>query len=225
MIITSISPTLGILWRNPSWHVRFTHQNYALLFFWHWSTLRILCFHVLILHGLLFCNSRKKFWQFQKCVQCLMNKTSKNFFFSYAFCLLTYCVSSTTSMLMHYWLQSLQLFWPVDVHSSHPLVVASLMTVYFGPRWLMFLLVLLLHFLFFTNICTCSTFFFAITFQDTNNILENVFLCTAPVIRHSDRITSWRRSACIFFHIYSVFVQLADCTCIYYLWSSLGLSF
>ena len=63
---------------------------------------------------------KTKFWQFQKSVQYLTNKMSKNFYISYAFCLLTYC-SSATSMLMHYWLQSLQLFWPFDVHSSHPL--------------------------------------------------------------------------------------------------------
>jgi len=50
-----------------------------------------------------------------------MNKRSKKVFFSYTFCLLTYCVSSTTSMLTHYWLQSLQPFWPVDVTSSRPL--------------------------------------------------------------------------------------------------------
>jgi hypothetical protein len=69
-------------------------------------------------------------------------------------------------------------------------------------------------------------FFFARTFQDTNNILVvHLFLCTAPVIRHGERIICWRPNARKFFHMYGVFVHLADCICIYYLWSSLGLSF
>ena len=169
---------------------------------------------------------KTKFWQFQKSVQCLTNITSKNFYFSYAFCLLTYCVSSNTSMLMHYWLQSLQLFWPVDVHSSRPLRCCITLDSLFWSKM--------------ADVPACTVtqflnvhqylhgplfFFFARTFQDTNNILANLFLCTTPIIRHSERITCWRRSTCNFFRVYGVFVQLADCICIYYLWSSLGLCF
>lgn len=187
MLTTSISPTLGVLWRNPSWYVRFTHQNDTLLLFWHWSTLKIFCFHVLTLHSLLICNSKTKFWQFQKSVQCLTNKTPKNFYFSYAFCLILcefYCfyvdaflasITATvltrrrslltpTSVLHHSWqFISVQDSWCSCLHcipgSYVPPISAHV-----------------------------PLFFFARTLQDTNNILVHLFLCTAPVIRHSERI-------------------------------------
>ena len=126
---------------------------------------------------------KTNFWQFPKGVQCLMNKTSKNFYFSYAFWLLTYCVSSTTSMLMHYWLQSLQLFWPVDVHSSCPLRYCITHDSLFWSKMADVPACTASQFLIVHQYCTCSTFFFFVmTFQDTNNILENLFLSTAPII-------------------------------------------
>ena len=158
--MTSISPTLGILWRNPSWHTCFTQQNDTLLLFWNWSTLRIFCFHVLILHSLLFCNSRQNSDNSKKVFSASWTKHQKTFtsvmhfvFWHTVWVLLhlCWCISGFN----HCNCSDLSMFTP-HTHFS----LASLMTVYFGPGWLMFLLVLLPSFIFFTNICTCFTFFF-----------------------------------------------------------------
>lgn len=158
--MTSISPTLGILRRNPSWHVRFAHQNDTLLLFWHWSTLIIFCFHVLILYSLLFWNSRQSSDNSKKVFSASWTRHQKTFSLVMHFVfwhtvwvllLLCWCITGFN----HCNCFDLSMFTP-HTHFG----VGSLMTVYFSPRWLMFLLVLLLHFLFFTNICTCSTFIF-----------------------------------------------------------------
>jgi len=62
MFMTSISATLGILWRNPSWHVCFTRQNDTLSLFWHWSTLGIFCFHVWLFTQSSILQLKTKFW-------------------------------------------------------------------------------------------------------------------------------------------------------------------
>ena len=138
-------------------------------------------------------------------------------------------------MLMYFLLQSLQLFWPVDVHSSDPLQCcithgslfqskmadvpacnASQFLIFHQYLHIFLLLLLLLLLL---------LFFFARTFQDTNNILENLFLCPGPIIRHSEELSAEGEAHANSWHVYGVFVHMADCICIYYLWSSLGLCF
>lgn len=159
----------------------------------HFSDTRVLLeFSVFMfdfLHSLLFCNSRQSSDNLKKKCSGLHKKTSKHFYFSYAFCLLAYCVGSAASMLRHFWLQSVRtvltcrrsLLTPTSVlHHSWQFISVQ-------DGWCSSLY------------CSPVSYFspisarFERTFQkSTNNILENLFLCTAPVIRHSERITCWR---------------------------------
>ena len=129
--------------------MRFTRQNDPLLLFWHWSTLRIFYFHVLTLHSLLFCNSRQSSDNSKKVFSSSWTKHQKTFTSIMHFVfwhtvwiplLLRWCISGFSHC------NSFDLL--MFTHDSH-FSVASLTTVYFGPRWLMFLLVLLPSFLFF----------------------------------------------------------------------------
>jgi hypothetical protein len=150
--MTPISPTLGILYRNSSAHLYSTHQNNTLLLFWQCSSLRIFCFHVLILHStcLLCCNIRPSSDNSNKVFSASWTTHHNTFF----------------TLVMHFVLWHnvwvlLQLCWCISgfshcncfdlsIFTAHAnFRVASFMIAHFGPRWLMFLLVLLPSFLFF----------------------------------------------------------------------------